>query len=276
LPDRVPRILDLGSGPAPAAIAVLDALGGEAVAVDSSAAALAEARALSERGLATRKADIAGGSFRMDGTFDLVLIANALSELPPDARQPLFAHLPLAQDGAVLVVEPALRDTGRALLELRDQLLQHGWSAAAPCLTQRPCPALSNSRDWCTAQHAWTPPQHVIQLARELGLRADEELAYAPLVLVRGVGRPAPEAWRVVGVPRPEKGKRRLFICSDEGRVALTRLDRDAASGNEQFDQLERGDLVLLRGLQPKGDGLRIGADSEVRRLHEVPRGERG
>src|SRR5438105_12842322 len=81
LPARVPRVVDLGSGPAPAAIAVLDALGGEAVAVDSSAGALAEARALAGGRLATRKADLADGSFRLDGAFDLVLIANALSEL---------------------------------------------------------------------------------------------------------------------------------------------------------------------------------------------------
>jgi len=276
LPCRVPRIADLGSGPAPATLAVLDALGGEAVAVDSSAAALAEARALGDARLATRKADVAAGSFRLDGAFDLVLIANALSELPPPAWEPLFAHLPLAEDGAVLVVEPALRETGRALLELRDELLQRGWSAAAPCLTQRPCPALLSSRDWCTAQRAWEPPRHLVQLARELGLRADEELAYAPLVVVRRVAQPAPDAWRVVGVPRPEKGKRRLFVCSDEGRVALTRLDRDAAPENEQFDLLARGDLVLLRGLQAKGDGLRIVPGSEVRRLEEVPRGERG
>ncbi|HWE26298.1 MAG TPA: hypothetical protein VG496_20345, partial [Myxococcales bacterium] len=34
LPRRAPRILDLGSGPAPAATAVLDELGGTAVAMD--------------------------------------------------------------------------------------------------------------------------------------------------------------------------------------------------------------------------------------------------
>ena len=276
LPARVSRVVDLGSGAAAAAVAALDSLGGESLAVDASAAALAEARFLGGPRLATRQADVSSPSFRIEGPFEVAFIANALSELAPAARGPLFERLPLASGGAVLVVEPALRETGRALLELRDELLQRGWSAATPCLTQRPCPALSNPRDWCTAQHRWEPPGYFVQLARELGLRADEELAYAPMVLVRAIAPASAGAWRVVGVPRPEKGKKRLFVCSDEGRVALTRLDRDAAAGNEEFDRLRRGDLVLLRGVSPKGDGLRIGPGSEVRQTEQVPRGDRG
>jgi hypothetical protein len=276
LPGRAGRIVDLGSGPAGAAVAAVDAVGGEAVSVDASAEALAEARSLGGGRLTTRQADIASPSFQLEGTFDLAVMANALSELPPGAGKSLLPRLPLAPGSAVLLVEPALRETGRALLELRDELLQRGWSAAAPCLTQRPCPALSNPRDWCTAQHGWEPPAYFVQLARELGLRADEELAYAPLVLVRRIAPATLGTWRVVGVPPPEKGKKRLFVCSDEGRVALTRLDRDAAPPNEQFDSLHRGDLVLLHGVTPRGDGLRIGPQSEVRQVAQVPRGERG
>jgi SAM-dependent methyltransferase len=274
LPPARPRVLDIGSGPGPAAIAVLDAQGGQAVAVDASGAALREARALSNGLIETRMADLAGGAFRLEGPFDLVVIANALSELPVESRVPLVDQLPLARNGAVVIVEPALRETGRALLEVRDELLRRGWMAAAPCLTQRPCPALQNARDWCTAQHAWDAPRHVEQLADELGLRGDLELSYAPLVLTRSVAPARPDVWRVVGVPQPEKGKKRLFLCSDEGRVPVVRLDRDASMANEEFDQLARGDLVVLRGASAKGDGLRVGRDVQVQRLERVPRGD--
>ena len=267
IPAR-PRTLDVGAGPAPGALAVLDALGGSALALDASAAALSEARALSGGAVGTRQADLGEGLPRLDGEFDLVVVANALSELPPGSRAALIDALPLAQGGAVLLVEPALRETGRALLEVRNELLRSGrWSAAAPCLTQRPCPALEHPRDWCTALHPWQAPPHVVQLAAELGLRADEALAYAPLVLVRSVAPPPRDVWRVVGVPRPEKGKKRLFVCSDQGRVPVGRLDRDAVPTNADFDRLERGDLVLLGGVARKGDGLRVGRESEVRLL---------
>ena len=276
LPGTPPRALDIGSGPAPAAVAVLDELGGHAVAVDASDAALAEARALSNGRIETRTGDLCAGALRLDGLFDLVVIANALSELPAEARVSLIDGLSLAPKGAVVIVEPALRETGRALLEARDELLRRGWMAAAPCLTQRPCPALQNPRDWCTAQHAWEAPRHVVQLAGELGLRADLELSYAPLVLTRSVAPADPDVWRVVGVPQPEKGKKRLFLCSDEGRVPAVRLDRDASAANEEFARLGRGDLVALRGASVKGDGLRIGRDTHVQRLDRVPRGDSG
>jgi ribosomal protein RSM22 (predicted rRNA methylase) len=267
-PPARPRTLDLGAGPAPAALALLDAVGGSALAVDASAAALQEARVLSQGAVATRQADLGGGLPRLDGEFDVVVVANALSELPVRSRATLIEALPLALGGAVVLVEPALRETGRALLELRDELLRSGrWSAAAPCLTQRPCPALEHPRDWCTALHAWDAPPHVVQLAAELGLRADDALAYAPLVLARSVAPPPRDVWRVVGVPPAEKGKKRLFVCSDQGRVPVARLDRDAAPANADFDRLERGDLVLLGRAGQKGDGLRVGRESEVRRI---------
>ena len=78
------------------------------------------------------------------------------------------------------------------------------------------------------------------------------------------MGPPPPGLWRVVGVPPPEKGKRRFFVCSDEGRTALVRLDRHAAGENRAFDGLERGDLVRLGGLERHGDGLRIVPGSAV------------
>src|SRR5207253_233755 len=167
---RQPRILDVGSGPAPAAIAAIDLLGGEATCFDASEPALAEARALGiER--TTRELPREG--------FDLTLAANVLSELP----DPLA--LVRGLQGTVAIVEPALRETGRALLSLRDALLREGWFAVAPCFTQAPCPALASPKDWCTAEVRWTPPPYFVQLADATGLRADEMLSFAPLALSR-------------------------------------------------------------------------------------------
>ncbi len=256
-----PRILDLGAGPGPAAIAALDALGGEALAVDVSAAALAEARALG-KSLRTQQLDLSREPAPKG--FDLVIAANFLSELPAARRRALVEPL----EGVVVLVEPALRETGRALLELRDSLLAGGeWKALAPCLTQRPCPALFAAKDWCTAERRWKPPRHVVQLADATGLRADEMLSFAPLILARAAPAPDRGVWRVVGVPQPEKGKRRFFICSDEGRLPLTRLDRQAAPANEPFSTLERGDRVRLGALERRGDGLRVGVDTKVEKL---------
>jgi SAM-dependent methyltransferase len=250
---RAPRILDVGSGPAPAALAALDLLGGSAVAFDASEEALAEARALGIEET-TRALPLE--------PFDLSIAANVLSELP--APLDLIRRL----SGVVVLIEPALRETGRALLELRDQLLASGtFQALAPCLTQKPCPALQSPKDWCTAEVRWTPPRYFQKLAGATGLRADELLSFAPLILARTAPAPERDVWRVVGVPPPEKGKKRIWVCSDEGREPVGRLDKQGSPENADFDRLGRGDLVRLGGLQRKGDGLRVVQGAKVERL---------
>jgi SAM-dependent methyltransferase len=247
---RSPRILDVGSGPGAAALAAMDALGGEATCFDASEAALAEARALGIRQTVRRLPA---------EPFDLTLAANVLSEIGDPLA--LVRKLP----GIVVVVEPALRETGRALLRVRDALLQEGWSVLAPCLTQKPCPALASPKDWCTAEVRWTPPPYFLALCRATGLRAEEMISFAPLIVSRSARlQPPVDTWRVVGVAPPEKGKRRLWVCSDEGRLPLVRLDRHASEENAAFDQLGRGDLVRLRGSERRGDGLRVGPESSV------------
>ena len=242
-----PRILDVGSGPAPAALAALDSLGGEAVCFDVSEPALAEARAL---GIARTARELPRESF------DLTLAANVLSELEDPAA---FVR---RLTGTVVIVEPALRETGRTLLGIRDALLREGWFAAAPCLMQQPCPALASPRDWCTAEVRWTPPRYFAQLADATGLRADEMLSFAPLVLTRAPPAVEPQTWRVVGVAPPEKGKKRVWICGADGRMPLVRLDRDARPHNAAFDELRRGDRIRLSATQQRGDGLRLDPDS--------------
>ena len=290
--DAAPlRILDLGAGPGPAALAIADWLIArghrvEALLVDESERALAEARALAagrpHLSLRAEALDLSAPparatlAARASGAFELISAAHLLSELPPGTlerarflQELCDAHL--APRGALLVVEPALRETGRALLEVRDALLRVGdtdqqiratqpgrLSALAPCLTQARCPALQHPRDWCTAEVSWSAPPHLLQLSRELGLHAEAPLSFAPMLLSRAVPAPPGNLWRVVGVPQEEKGKKRLFICAGRGRLAVARLDRDASAANHAFDEAARGDLIQLEGLAVKGDGLRL------------------
>jgi hypothetical protein len=285
------RVLDLGAGPAPASLAALDHLSAanargpapQALAADASEAALAEARALSgSRALQTRPYRLqAAPAPALEGRFDLAIAANVLSELAggPATRAELLAGIAernLAPRGILLLLEPALRETGRGLLQIRDALLaRHGLRALAPCLTQRPCPALEVARDWCTAARPWEAPPHVAQLARELGLRADEELSFSYLAAVGAEGplpMSPPGLWRVVGLPPREKGKKRIFVCADAGRLPASRLERDESPSNAAFDSLGRGDLVQLGGVSSKGDGLRVGPSAEVGRVEDQER----
>jgi hypothetical protein len=214
------------------------------------------------------RADLALELPAVGGRFDLVVAAHLLNELyvdrAPAERIDLRARRVLAWAGALLtgggrliILEPALRQTSRELLAVRDQLLAAGLRVVAPCLWTGPCPALTRERDWC---HDAAPVAH--------GARVD----YAYLVLRAGAtgaddlvgGADDQSLFRIVSDPMVEKGRLRLFGCGPAGRHPLVRLDRHTSSTNAPFDTLHRGALTRIAPTQLLGDGLRIAAETVV------------
>jgi SAM-dependent methyltransferase len=277
--SRRPRsVLDLGSGPGPVAFAALDAGATEVTAADRSAPALALARALAaeaEEPLATRIWN--RGSALPEGTFDAVTLGHVLNELGrgPSAVAERAALLERAAaqvrpGGSVIVLEPALRDTSRELLQARDLVVSRGFAVRAPCLWRGGCPALVKSSDWCHAERSWSPPPLLDALAREAGLHK-EALKMSYLVLApRGEAWPEPppgRLFRIVSEPLEGKGRQRYMGCGPEGRVGLALQEKHRTAANEAFFSLRRGDVVAVEGTEPRGDGLALAEESSVRKV---------
>ena len=278
LPRRPRTVLDLGSGPGPVAFAALDAGASEVTAADRSAPALALARALAaeaEEPLGTRP--WSGGAALPEGAFDAITLGHVLNELGrgPGALADRAALLEraaaqLRPGGSVVVLEPALRDTSRELLHVRDLLLARGFAVRAPCLWRGGCPALVKASDWCHAERTWSPPPLLDALAREAGLRK-EALKMSYLVLA-----PPGEAWpelpagrlfRIVSEPLEGKGRQRYMGCGPEGRLGLALQQKHRTVANEAFFSLRRGDVVAVEGTEQRGDGLALVEGSSVRKV---------
>ncbi|HSK03640.1 MAG TPA: small ribosomal subunit Rsm22 family protein [Kofleriaceae bacterium] len=298
LPARRPlRVVDLGAGCGAMSLGLVAALAGEpgasleVVAIDRDAAALAiaaaairdlAARSGVEATVTVRVADAAAAVASAAaagplGEADLVVIGSLLNELPPGpalavALQALGA---IAEDGAVIVIEPALRDTSRALHEIRDAILARGTGHVfAPC-TRRgaPCPALADPDDWCHEDRPLRLPPRTAELARLTHLR-DSGMKFAYLVLRRqplGLVPEGGQAWRVVGVPRPEKGKLSVIGCSDHGRVPIRLLRRHRSAANRAVERAERGD-VLVVGAAPDEQRVELEAATRVERIEPARR----
>ena len=265
IPPRRPlRVTDLGAGCGALSLGLVaslasDAAGGamfELTLVDRDVDALRIAadalrRLASHHGtelsITTRVADVASTTIPAS---DLILAGTLLNELPETQRVPLVEHAlaALADDGALIIIEPALRDTSRALHAIRDTFLTRGAHVFAPCTRQgTPCPMLENPADWCHEDRRVTLPPRTAELARLTHLR-DNGLKFSYLVLrkhpLRLVDRP--NAWRVVSEPFPAKGKLELYGCSDEGRVPLRLLRRNRSATNRAFERAERCDVVVV------------------------------
>jgi ribosomal protein RSM22 (predicted rRNA methylase) len=275
--ERRPRtVLDLGSGPGPVAFAALDAGAAEVAAADRSAPALALARALAaeaEEPLATRSWN--GAAALPEGRYDAITLGHVLNELggagarAGETRVALIerAAAQLKPGGSVVVLEPALRDTSRDLLAVRDVLVERGFAVRAPCMWRGPCPALLKGSDWCHAERSWSPPPVLEALARAAGLHK-EALKMSYLVLAaNGEAWPAlPDRrlFRIVSEPLEGKGRQRFIGCGPEGRLGLAMQDKHRSSANEAFFRLRRGDVIALEGTEPRGDGLALTAESTV------------
>ncbi|MBJ6759591.1 methyltransferase domain-containing protein [Myxococcaceae bacterium JPH2] len=288
LPSRPRHVLDLGSGPGPVAFAAMDAGGGEVTAADRSKAALTLARALAtEAGeaLATREWDpMKKGTELPEGQYDLITLGHVVNELygaTDEALKPRAALLEavlgkVKRGGSVLVLEPALRETSRNLLKVRDLLVERGYAVRAPCMYRGACPALVKETDWCHAERAWPMPRVVEELAKAAGLHK-EALKMSYLVLApKGESWPEPppgRLFRIVSESLEGKGRQRYIGCGPEGRVGLAMQDKHRTEQNERFFHLQRGDVIAVTQTEAKGDGIAMGEGSEVRMVAQAGRG---
>jgi ribosomal protein RSM22 (predicted rRNA methylase) len=299
---RVLRVLDLGSGLGAsglsAAAFALAQPGIERVqidAVDQDAAALALQRKLCERW--SQRADLAielhtscapldaALPARLTPPYHLILLGFVLNELGDasgDALRHRHAWLTrlggmLAPDGALVVLEPALREQSRSLQELRS-LFAAGSGPPyvfAPCLHREGCPLLERERDWCHEQLPLALPAHAAELARAAGLRT-AHLSYSYLTLHaadRSLAELAPgqRAHRVVSAPLRSKGKLELLVCGQGPARRVQRLDRHVSATNESLDALQRGSVVqLLTEARAEAALVRVDAGSDVRLLSGV------
>jgi len=288
-PDHPMAVLDLGCGPGTGALALLDWLWHRSperakslsvLAADASHAPLRDTERLweaycQEVGISSKslrcvegnlehplKGDL-GKQIVRGGPYELIIMANCLNELfsasvdPPVERAAVVAQLLpfLAPHGTIMIVEPALRQTARALHQMRNHLLEQGLCTVySPCLHERACPALDHPDDWCHEERPWQTPPAIAAIDRDVGFIKDA-LKFSYLLL-RTDGRTivtrSPKTFRVVSELRELKGEKRAWLCNETGRPEVGRLDRKASPENAAVDSWHRGAIVQIERIVRK------------------------
>lgn len=289
-------ILDVGSGPAPASVALCDCIKSissvpvefDVTLLDSSEKALSCGKKIFEKDLPDVNVRVQTASLEKgdllaaDRKFNVIVMSHALNELwknlPPEQsaenRVRLLESLcALLSDGGLLFLcEPALLSSSRALIGAVQNLLESdtvGMSALAPCLGGgMSCPALkAGASCTCHADFIWNLPPLVKALAENAGL--SREHVKMTFFILRKSGSPAeskagcPEkqddfVYRVVSEPMLNKGGRvRYLICDGKDRFPFSARKDDAHAREIGFFDLKRYDKILLKDAQPRGDGER-------------------
>lgn len=283
-------VLDLGSGPGTGSLAVLDWWNSQkhagalrVVTVDSSPAALGQANQLWIRycqmvGITTAsferyEEDLERAAWltqvRPRAPFDIIILANSLNELYVGAKDPIAARTNfvaaalslLAPTGTMMILEPALRETSRALHQVRDRLLQEKrCTVFSPCLHENSCPALVNPYDWCHEERTWEPPASIQEIDKDVGFIKDA-LKFSYLLLRKDgktIVERRPDVYRVVSELREMKGEKRAWLCNEQGRHEVGRQDRLASPQNEAFDAWHRGAIVQIEQIVRKEKGGKV------------------
>lgn len=172
----------------------------------------------------------------------VLLVSHVLDELDDAGRAELVE---LARAAEFLIwVESGSKSTSRALSGLREALIDD-LDPLLPCTHRAACGvlALGRENDWChhfaaPAPEAFTT-NHWRTFSRTLSIDM-RALPYSYLVLRRRTAdaRFDPEALRVLGTPRIEKGRAMLTVCGSSGvreAVLLERVDK------AWFKALEKG-----------------------------------
>jgi ribosomal protein RSM22 (predicted rRNA methylase) len=296
--DRL-QVLDLGTGPGTAVLGIWEFFRQrgsgqylEFTAVDHVVENLREAEVLfREAGggtdrrasLTTVKSGIEAIAERSGGPFDIIVLSNVLNEMylreadRISKRTELVRNIMerlLAADGSLIIIDPALQETSRELLMVRDGIVDGGALVYSPCIVQWHCPALMNPKDWCHEDRHWDPPDVVLELDDATGLRKDS-LKFSYVILRNDSHSLAdvcgPGSYRVVSEPLASKGKLEFYFCGEKGRRLVTRLDKDASAANDPFERLRRGDIVRVDGLVIEERRFRIAKETVVKPLPVFP-----
>ncbi|MFH1809649.1 MAG: small ribosomal subunit Rsm22 family protein [Pseudomonadota bacterium] len=246
-------VLELGCGPGSAGLALLSSNpGARWQVVEPSRRAVAMAGSLAGAlGLVTPElvATDIRDLHRRPLHARTVIAFNTVNEWPltSDEKIALLSHLvaALPPEGILLVVEPALRQTARALSALRDGLLAAGHVVRGPCTHALPCPMLRRRRDFCHGRLHLDLPEDLLALGDEAGHLRLAAADLATLVVARA-GPPRHSSYRVVGDVLCEKGRDRLFVC---GKGELTELSVQTGrrhAGADWLRGLKRGDVLDL------------------------------
>lgn len=181
---------------------------------------------------------------------------NGLSPL-----QNLF--LLLKEDGYVLWVEPSVIEINRDLLQLRESFQEMGFEIAAPCIWRGPCPALA-AKSPCIAQRPVKFPELLLQIYNTTEeYRQSLKCSY---LLLKKSSKPLYEfkerAYRVISPMMKGGMYPRYYLCGVDGKKILELGATAGEKEKQNFENLQRGDVIRIENPRESGEFLRVESHS--------------
>lgn len=220
------------------------------------------------------KRDIADGLLKTRTQYDMILLSNSLIEITMDVKKSHRFLLRLSKNlhtnGIIIVIEPALVTAARRLMDVRDYTIdKQKLAILLPCLHQSTCPLshVRENKEWCHQSVHWDPPEY-LQIINQGLNREIKTLKFSYIVISR-CRHDSINGYLVISPLFKEKGRKRCFLCTEEGRIELIRLNKRRSPQNSNFDRICKGAVIALDGISVRRpDDWRIHNDSCVHLLY--------
>ncbi|MEK6627884.1 MAG: small ribosomal subunit Rsm22 family protein [Bdellovibrionota bacterium] len=164
---------------------------------------------------------------------------------------------------ALMILEPSTSQDGRKLLNLRQNLIENGYTIWAPCTHQQSCPLLNHSKnDWCHDRAHVAAPKWFNDLEQLLPMKNKTVTTSYLLARKRKPKEKSEEKTseiisakaRLTGDSLNEKGKTRQLICRNDQREFLTWMHKTI-----EPQIIARGELIdLPTDFEIKSNELRL------------------
>lgn len=185
----------------------------------------------------------------------LVTLSYSLNELPETQKLKFLSF------DQLLIFEPSMQSTSRALLQFRKQALASGHNPLAPCTHNLDCPLLELSKkDWCFDRAHLQISSLATELYKHLPFD-NKQVTFSYLFLSKTQTHNNLNSIRVVGDWQQEKGKTKIMICRNQQRefLAILKKQRLDLELHSKLSSLNRGDsFVLPENILTKGNEVRI------------------
>lgn len=156
---------------------------------------------------------------------------------------------------ALMILEPSTAQDGRKLMNLRQSLIESGYTIWAPCTHQLSCPLLIHSKyDWCHDRAQVRAPAWFTDLEKLLPMKNRTITTSYLLARKRKPPESVKTKSRLTGDSLDEKGKTRQLLCRNDQREFLTWMHKSIKP-----QTLPRGDLIETpQDFEIKSNELRL------------------
>jgi len=275
IPEMPRRVLEIGSGTAPFALAALMSGATEAYALHTNSLALKSGAHLCGRAghpLSVRECDPKEiKDWRDEGLWDLIIVAYSLKDFYYDISKQkdfvLSIMKRLSEGGHILLVDSSSSDTNKHYLQLRDLLVKADVKVQAPCIWQKECPALSHGASPCFTQRPFDKPFMVNDIQKSLQIKANSLKMTYFLLCPPGAKTTHPEGnslYRVVSPPIDTFKGTRHFLCGVDGKKTLGSQLKVHPKQSRAYEFLKKGDVVEVTSAVELDNDLIISEETQL------------